>query len=42
MPSINYHIEKDLHSKAKYKALELNMSLKDLIIEAITDFVDTK
>jgi len=42
MPNINYDIDKELHKRAKYKALELDMTLKNLVMAAIDEFVDTK
>lgn len=40
MGNINYIIEPGLHKAAKYKALELNITLKELIEESIKQFVE--
>ena len=42
MGQINYYIENGLHKEAKMKALELNMTFKELLIESLKDFIDTK
>ena len=35
MPNLNFIIELDLHKQLKLKAAELNMPLKNLIIQAL-------